>query len=160
ALGAYYENDRGGIAWGAMDRYTRLGSRPLVLSATGSAGALERFASVESKLWAPSFPTFALSNGFYLQERSERFFDDNTRTTLDVLRGGTWIAVELPYLLTNRLISFGARTEWINVEDGLDGWSYGPMLHFASTAKLNRVVGVPLLLELEHRWGAVRYSRA
>jgi len=160
ALAAYYENDRGGLAWAAADRYSHLGLRPLILSATASVGSLERFGSLESKLWAPAFPTFAFSSGVYVQERSERFFDDNTRTTLDVTRGGAWIGVELPYLLSNRLISFGGRTEWINVEDGEEGWSYGPLLRFASTAKLTRVVGAPLLLELEHRFGEIPYSRA
>ena len=66
---------------------------------------------------------------------------------------------ELPHLLHDYLLSASAHVENINVEDGEQGGSYGPMIRFVSWARPSSRVGAPLLLELEQRWGSVGYSR-
>ena len=66
---------------------------------------------------------------------------------------------EFPHLLHSYLLSASAHVENINVEDGEQGSSYGPMIRFVSLARPSSRVGEPLLLELEQRWGSVGYGR-
>jgi predicted acylesterase/phospholipase RssA len=159
SIGAFYENDRGGNAWGSLERRTHLGSQSLVLSAAGSAGGLERWATVSGQLRFPAVPLLAWSTGAHVLENSSRIFVDDGRTTIETVRAGGWLALEFPHFLRKHLISASARAENINVEDGVQGSSYGPLFRFVSLAHASNRVGVPLLLELEQRWGTVGYSR-
>jgi outer membrane protein assembly factor BamA len=159
SVGAFYENDRGGYAWANLERRTHLGSHSLVLAAAGSAGGIERWATVSSQLRFAAAPLLAWSMGPHVLETSSRIFVDDGHTTIETVRAGGWMAFELPHLLRNYLLSASAHVENVNVEDGVQGSSYGPLFRFASLPKPSSRVGAPLLLELEQRWGSVGYSR-
>jgi hypothetical protein len=52
------------------------------------------------------------------------------------------------------------RTEWVDVEDGGEGWSVGPLLRFfAAQSPQILVVGIPAEIEAEARWGDFSYYR-
>jgi predicted acylesterase/phospholipase RssA len=159
SVGAGYENDRGGRAWLALERYSPIGRRPAVLTAAASTDGLERWAALSVR-FALARPSLAWSLGGHMQENSVRTFGDDTRTTVEVLRAGGWLGVEFPHLLRERVITLTGRAEWLEPEDAAGGASLGPLLRLTSLPSQAAVVGVPLLLEAESRWGDHRYWRA
>jgi hypothetical protein len=76
------------------------------------------------------------------------------------MRPGAWLSLERPLLLRERVMSASFRGEYIDSELGEDGVSYGPVVRFQSVDADVRIVGMPLLAEVERRWGDVSYTRA
>ena len=74
------------------------------------------------------------------------------------MRGG-WAGFDFQQLLAQRVASAIVRAEHINIEDGEDGFSVGPYLRLAAPQAEAPVVGMPLQLEAEARWGGVAYRR-
>ena len=159
SAGAFYENDRGGNAWASLERRTNLGTQSLVLGAAGSAGGVERWAMLSAQVRFAAVPLLAWSMGPHALETSSRIFEDDIRITVETVRLGGWMSWEFPHLLRSYLLSASAHVENINVEDGEQGSSYGPMIRFVSLTRASSRVGEPLLLELEQRWGSVGYGR-
>jgi hypothetical protein len=110
-------------------------------------------------MYVQSRPGVAWGTGAYLQETSIRSFLDDTRTSVEVLRAGGWLGIEFPRILRSYLITLTAYAESIDPENAAAGESYGPLVRFASIPSEATVVGTPLLLEGEARWGAMRYQR-
>ena len=160
AAAAGYDNDRGGRVWGTLDRYRTLLGRPAVWSATGSVSGLERFASASMRVHPRSRPAFAWSAGAYIRDTDVRFYDDDIIATFQVTRPGGWLAIEMPLLLRERVASAALRAEYVEDEVGRDGVSYGPLVRFESVDADIRVAGMPMLAEVERRWGDVQYTRA
>jgi hypothetical protein len=159
AVGGAYDNDRGGRAWAALDRYGRLGLRPAVFSAAASIGGLDQWGTLSLRAYSHPSPTLIWTLGGQLQERAARFFLPDARGTQEVVRAGGWLSVELPHILREQLIAAAMRVEAIDVENGRSGISYGPMLRFTSFLPEARVAGVPLVVEAERRWGEQSYTR-
>lgn len=157
---AGFENDRGGRAWVALERYTALGRRPALLSAAAFSDGLRRWAALAARIHLGGRFGMAWSAGGHAQEVSVRTFRDDTRETAEVIRTGGWAGLELPHILRDRVITLTGRAEWVDPEDTPAGESYGPVLRIASRPTDARIVGVPLLLEAEARWGAFRYRQA
>lgn len=159
SAGAGFENDRGGRGWVALDRYTAFAGRPAVLTATASTDGIERWASLSGRLHAHARPSVAWSMGAHLREQSVRTFSEDARATVEVLRAGGWLGVELPYILRERVITLTGRAEWLDPEDAAGGLSYGPLLRLTRTPSEASLVGTPFLLEAEARWGELPYRR-
>jgi hypothetical protein len=103
---------------------------------------------------------FAFSTGAHVIEREVRFFADDAVRHQEVLRIGGWAGIEFPHVLKERMVVASARAEYVNVEEGVDGLAFGPLIRIAAIAAESRVVGLPLLIEAERRWGDVSYARA
>ena len=160
AAAAAYDNDRGGRAWAALDRYRTVLGRPAILSAAAALGGLDRWGQLSARVHPRTGTSFTLSSGLYVRERDVRFFTDDGLEAFQVLRPGAWLSIEMPLLLRERVASASFRGEYVQSELGPDGISYGPVLRFQSVDADVRVVGIPLLAEAEHRWGEVGYTRA
>jgi hypothetical protein len=89
-----------------------------------------------------------------------RFEPEQEGADLGVRRTGGWLGLDLPRPFAERLVTAVLRTEWIEVEGGESGWSYGPLLRFAALEPGIAPVGVPLQIEAEVRGGEIGYSRA
>lgn len=159
AAAAGFENDRGGRAWAAVDRTASLASRPVVLRAALSTDGIERWGALSARLHTSARPAIAWSIGGHVQEASVRTFADDTRTTLEVFRSGGWAGIELPHLLRERLVTLTALAEWIDPEDARGANAFGPLLRITGLPTEARVVGIPLLVEAEARWGGMEYRR-
>lgn len=159
AAAAGFENDRGARVWASIDRYSRAGRLPAAFTASVSSNGIERFAAVSARLYPLSRPAIAWTVGSHLTERDVRAFDADAASNLDVLRVGGWGGLELPHILRDRVATAVVRGDWIHEEGGRSGVSVGPLLRFTSLNPDILVVGVPLLLEAESRWGAISYSR-
>jgi predicted acylesterase/phospholipase RssA len=162
SLGAGYDNDRGGRGWLTLDRYVAVARRPIVLTAAVSTDGLRRWGALSGRVYSQSLPGVAWGGGGYLLETSVRSFTGDTRTTVEVLRAGGFLSIEFPRILRAYLITLTTHAESIHPEDttaGRSGRSYGPIVRFASIPSEALVVGTPLLLEAEARWGRVRYQR-
>lgn len=150
---AHYENDRGGRGWLSLDRYKVLLGRPAVFSVAASLGGLERWGTLSARVHPRSRPSLTWSVGAYVQDRDVRFFPEDAIGEVQVMRPGVWLALENPHLLRERLATAALRVEWIETEVGRDGFSVGPLVRWASVDPDMRVVGIPMLTEVEHRWG-------
>jgi NTE family protein len=176
AFGARYDNDLGGQGWATIDRHRGLGGRPAVLSISGSAGGLNQWASLSARIHSLSLTGWTWSAGAHVQERDVRVFGndlifaddprfadelllDDEHADIDVLRAGGWIGLEVPFLLRRGLLSILGRAEHIAADEARDGAAIGPLLRVASVPPEGQVVGLPLLLEIERRWGALTYTR-
>lgn len=159
SLGAGFENDRGGRAWVALDRHTAIAQRPVVLTAAVSTDGLQRWAAASARMHALARPVVAWSLGTHVLENSVRTFAEDTRVTIEVLRVGGWVGLELPHILRERVITLTGRAEWIEGEDAAGGIAFGPHLRVASVPSDGLLVGVPLLVEAEARWGEQAYRR-
>lgn len=160
SAGAHFENDRGGRAWGSVNTHQQIAGLPAVLTVSGAAGSLERWAATSARLHGLSLAAFAYSAGAHVIEREVRLFADDAIRLQEVLRIGGWAGIEFPHVLKERMVVAIARAEHIDVEDGISGSALGPLIRIAAIASESRVVGLPLLIEAERRWGEVSYSRA
>ena len=159
SVAAGFENDRGGRAWVALDHHTALAQRPVVLTTAVSTDGLQRWAAASARVHALARPVVAWSIGAHLLEHSVRTFGEDTRTTIEVLRAGGWLGLELPHILRERVITLTGRAEWIDPENAPGGAAFGPHVRVTSVPSDGSIVGVPLLLEAEARWGARAYRR-
>jgi predicted acylesterase/phospholipase RssA len=158
-LSGRFETDRGGQLWASLDRYLRLGLHPAVLSASASRDGIELYALLSARVYALTSQPFAWSVGVYSSKRDVRSFADDTRIIKEAGRSGGWVGLEFPHLLRDRLLTAMVRGELIDIEDDRRGSSVGPLLRFTSIDPETRVVGEPLLLEAEARWGPIAYRR-
>lgn len=159
SVGGGFENDRGGRAWAALEHRTAIAQRPTVMTAAASTDGLQRWAALSATMHAFARPVIAWNVGAHLQERSVRTFLEDTRVTVEVVRAGGWAGVEFPHFLRERVITITGRAEWIDPEDADGRTAIGPHVRVASLPTDGAVVGVPMLLEAEARWGARDYRR-
>jgi hypothetical protein len=76
------------------------------------------------------------------------------------MRSGVWIGGEARDALSARTAAVVMRGEWINIEDGADGFALGPQLRFfASQSSETPVVDIPGEIEVEARVGDFDYYR-
>lgn len=159
SVAGHFENDRGGRAWGVLDRYGAIANRPAVLSVAAGFETLLRTATLSSRIHSTGASMAAWSLGAFGQESSVRSFDEDVIETTDVLRAGGWAGIELPHILRKRAAIAAVRAELIKVEDGIDGLAVGPHLRWSSVDPPGQVIGIPFTLEAEWRWGDVEYNR-
>ncbi|MGH7469345.1 MAG: patatin-like phospholipase family protein [Longimicrobiales bacterium] len=159
AFGARYDNDLGGQGWATIDRHGALGGRPAVFSMASSAGGLQQWASLSARIHSLRVRGWTWSVGAHVQEREVRIFDDEPRADLEVVRAGGWIGIESPFLLRRGLFSLLGRAEQVAPEDAATGSAIGPLFRLASVPPAGQVIGLPLLVEAERRWGSRTYTR-
>ena len=151
--------DRGGRGWASLERYASLAGRPATLAAAAQVGGIERWGTLSARVYLGGRPALAASVGAHIKERDVRFYADDLVGSKEALRAGGWLGVELPRVLRERLGTAALVAEWVDVEDGPSGASLGPLVRFTSLGQDMLVVGVPMLLEGERRWGGVSYTR-
>ncbi|MGH7551608.1 MAG: patatin-like phospholipase family protein, partial [Longimicrobiales bacterium] len=154
-----YDNDRGGRIWASVRN--RLESGPLEIAALGSYGTLEAIASAEARGVLNFAPSLAWTLGGGYRETEIRIFDgDNIDGERDVSRTGGWLGLQWRSIVRERDAAITLVGEHVYDEDGEDGASVGAALRFDETGTPARVVGVPVLLEAEARFGEVGYQSA
>lgn len=155
----HFESDRGGRAWGVVERYAAFLNRPAVLSASAQLETLARSASLAARIHSSRGVGAGWSVGGFIDEESIRFFEEDEILTQDVVRAGGWLGIELPHILRKRVATGSVRAEWVDVEEGADGLAWGPLLRWASVEPPASVIGIPFTLEAERRWGDFTYTR-
>lgn len=157
---AGYDTDRGGRAWGAVQRTDAWGRIPVVLTASASLDRLEQWASASGRIFSIRLSPLVGSAGVYYREADVRRFEDEAVVRdVEVRRIGGWVGAEFQELLAERVATAVLRVEHVGIEEGRGGLSVGPHLRFATPEPTAPVVGVPLRVEGEWRWGAVAYRR-
>lgn len=158
---AAYENDRGGRAWAALTRATSMFRRPALLTASAASDGLDRWASASLRVYPRNRPAFTWSAAAHVRERDIRVFleDVDAISDRDALRIGGSLSLGLPFILRERTASLAAVGERVRIEDGADGGSFGPVFRFTGLNPDVLIVGEPFLVEAEHRWGEISYSR-
>lgn len=154
-----YENDRGLRVWASLDRHTRMGRLPATITGSVSMNGIERFAALSTRVYPLNRPALAWSLGMHLTERDVRVFREDGFGDIDVLRAGAWAGLELPHILSDRVATAVVRADWIREEGTRSGIAAGPLLRLSALNPDVLVVGVPMLVEAESRWGAISYSR-
>jgi predicted acylesterase/phospholipase RssA len=160
AAAAGFDNDRGGRAWASLTRYTSARDRPFALSLSASTDGLDRWASGSLQLHPRNRSAFSISLGGHARERDIRSFTEDGILSRDVIRLGGWAAIELPLILRDQVAAAIWTSESVETEAGAAGGSHGPTLRFTRLSPEAIIVGNPFLAEVEHRWGAISYSRA
>lgn len=159
ALG--YDTDRGGRFWAAAQRSRPLFGAPGLLTASVSLDRLEQWGSASVRVFPVRLSPLVWSAGAYAKEMDlRRFGPEAAEGDVEVRRTGGWLGVDFQQLLAQRVASAVVRAEWVDVEEGEGGFSAGPLVRIASPRAEAPVVGVPLEIEGEARWGAVAYRRA
>jgi predicted acylesterase/phospholipase RssA len=157
---AGYENDRGGRGWASISRYTSVMRRPAVLTGSVATTGVERWAAASLRVYPRNRPALTWSLAAHARERDIRVFDADLAGDRDALRLGGSLGLELPHVLEDRLATLSAVGEWVRIQDGQRGASYGPVLRLTGLNPDVLVVGQPFVAEAEHRWGEVSYTRA
>jgi predicted acylesterase/phospholipase RssA len=161
AAAAGYGNDRGARIWAALRKGTVFVGRPTELVLSTSYDGLESWGAASARLYSLRLAPIAWGAGTYYRDREVRLFDSvPERTDLSVRRTGGWLGLDLPRPFAEQVLTAVFRAEWVGVEGGENGWSYGPLLRLAGLDPGLAVVGVPLQIEVEVRAGDVGYSRA
>src|SRR5690606_20027131 len=111
-------------------------------------------------LHARNRSALSLSLGVHAREQDIRSFASAGILTTDVIRLGAWGARELPLILRDEAASGVWTAEHVEIEDGAIGGSHGPTLRFSRLNPEAVIVGNPFLAEVEHRFGAISYTRA
>ncbi|HEX6308481.1 MAG TPA: patatin-like phospholipase family protein [Longimicrobiales bacterium] len=159
AVAAGYDNDRGGHAWASLDHHVRYGRHPGVRTVAASFAPLEQWAALSTRMFSLSHPGLAFGIGAHVQEREVRSFGEDVIASVEVWRAGGWIGIELPIAMRRAFLSATLRVEGIDPEDAPGESAAGPLLRLAAVPPTLAVVGEPLLLEGEMRWGGISYSR-
>jgi predicted acylesterase/phospholipase RssA len=159
ATSAGYDNDRGARAWVSLNRYSSIRRRPIVGTISAGTEGIERWAAISAQIYARNPSALSWSSGAYVRERDIRFFMEDALGNSDAVRAGVWGALEFPHVLRDQLTSATLRAEWVDIEDGQKGFSFGPLLRFTRLNPEILTVGQPFLIEGEHRRGEVTYSR-
>lgn len=155
-----YDTDRGGRLWAAVQRGSAFLGAPAVLMGSVSLHRFEQWGSASVHVHPIRVSPLAVSAGAYLREVDVRSFgEESLPGDVEVLRAGGWAGFDFQQLLAQRVASAIVRAERISIEDGEEGFSVGPYLRIAAPQAEAPVVGVPLQLEAEARWGSIAYRR-
>lgn len=154
-----YDNDRGGRAWLALERYGHVGRLPAIYSGSLSQDGVDRWVSLGARVYPLNRPALAWSLGAHARERDVRHFENDALRRTDVVRVGGWAGIERPHILRDRAAALVFRSEWIHEEEGREGLASGPLLRFTSANPEVLVIGTPLLVEVDVRWGTFNYAR-
>jgi len=156
ALG--YDNDRGGRIWGEIQQ--RLPSTlPIEVTVGAAMDGLERWGEGSLRLHGLGRPLTWTLGGHY-RETANRVSGPDGGGELEVRRAGGWLASELRHIYPDWLGALGGHAEWIDLEDGEEGLSWGPFLRFSSAGAPALVVGTPTEVEAELRFGEIDYWTA
>lgn len=173
-LAAGYENDRGGRAWGALQR--RVGARlPTELIAAVSGDRLDWWASASVRALPPRLLPLAWTAGTHYRRTDARYvFDGEVFDMIRVRRTGGWLGAERRWLSgegrraepppvwlgRGRIASATLMAEHVSVEGGGSGPAIGPRLRLTGAEPSHGRIGLPLVIEGEARFGSFRYQRA
>src|SRR5690606_32649568 len=120
---------------------------------------IERWAMLSTQLYARNRSALSMSVGAHARESDIRDFLEGAVRDRDAVRLGASATLEFPHILQDQLTSIGLTADRVDVEGGVTGSAYGPILRFSRVNPVNLVIGTPFLAEVEHRFGSVSYSR-
>ena len=151
-----YDNDRGGRIWAhVQQRFAR--SQPLEVGAAAAMDGLERWGEGSLRLYSFRWPLSWTTGGHYRETAARVSEPDTARGEREVRRAGGWVASELRRIYPDWLAAAGAHVEWIGLEGGPHGLSWGPFLRVSTASAPSQVVGSPTELEVDLRFGEVGY---
>jgi predicted acylesterase/phospholipase RssA len=156
---AGYDNDRGGRAWAAL-RHRTLHGGAAEFEAALSGNSLDRWASLSAR-WRSTahLPLTWSLGGAYRESDVRRFDDDDLVGESEVRRAGGWIGADWRRVAPELRALLAVRGEWIDIEEGADGWAWGPLLRIGRDPSPVRVVGRDPVIEVEARWGDFDHQR-
>jgi len=156
-----FDNDRGGRIWGAVQGIGMGSSIPVQLGLEGLANGIEHSGAISLRVPSLGHPPTAWSAGGFLAESAIPFLaPDLGGGNPEVRRSGGWLGAE--WLRIQPALEGAAvfRAERIRSDAGPHGASFGPLVRIGAVPRLVEVIGTPLSVEGEARFGDVRYRRA
>jgi predicted acylesterase/phospholipase RssA len=158
AVAAAYDTDRGGRIWSAARH--RLGSLPVELIASGSLGSIDRLATLETRGVFNAAPALSWTVGAVYRESDLRLFEGERRMgERELTRAGAWAGLDWRSVARELHGSLTLRGDRVHDSGGPDGVTVGPSLSLRTTGNGSRVVGLPLRVEAETRFGELEYQR-
>jgi predicted acylesterase/phospholipase RssA len=152
---AGYDNDRGGRFWSALDwRLAALGA-PLESRAGAGNDGVELWFQGSLMLHSTRVTGLGWTGGIHHRRVTARFFDGDTGNP-EVHRTGGWAGLQ--FRRSAIIASAAGQAEWVDVENGARGRTWGGMLRLSSTIAPTLMVGVPSELMARVRVGAFDYQ--
>jgi hypothetical protein len=156
---AGYDNDRSARVWAVLDARASLLGAPLSRRLGAGTDGLQRWWDASLQIHLPSAPGVALGVGAHHRERDVPFFADTLPGNPEVRHSGGWVGLRhrraFPQWSTQLLF----QVEHVDVEQGVEGTSWGPLLRVSATTG-GGLVGVPFTVEAELRRGVLDYATA
>ncbi len=155
SFSAGYDDDLGPRVLGSVR--ARGGATEYALA--GRLGSVQSWVSLSARHPLPFLPTLATSAGLEFRDNDirqfagERVFDET-----DVRRSGGWAGLVWTGTNDRAEIVTALRADRIDAELGNDGTAWGFSLRLAAREPNARVVGTPLVIETERRWGDVAWT--
>jgi predicted acylesterase/phospholipase RssA len=156
---AGYDNDRSARLWALLESRTTLLGAPFQQRLGGGTDGLQRWWDASVLLHLPPVPGAAIGVGAHHRERAVPFFADTLRGNPEVRHTGGWIGLRNRRAFPEWITQLLFQVEHIDVEQGAEGTSWGPLIRLNS-ASGGVLVGTPLALEVELRRGVFDYTSA
>ncbi|MGH7475829.1 MAG: patatin-like phospholipase family protein, partial [Longimicrobiales bacterium] len=154
--GAGYDNDVGVQVW--VTGAARVGASPWTLRATASDDGLDRWAELSLGSFVPRATPLAWSAAAHVRQAAVRDFGPDGITEHRIRRSGGQVGAETMWLHRGLAAALTLIAEEIDDLDG-GGSAVGPALRVGTLTPWI-IVGTPMLLEAEQRWGSASYGRA
>jgi hypothetical protein len=122
-------------------------------------GAVQSWANVSARHPLRALPTLATTAGVEYRNSEIREFDgERVIDETGVRRGGGWAGVVWTGTDDRAEVVAALRADRIDADPGREGAAYGFSLRIAGREPNARVVGTPLVIETERRWGDVAWT--
>jgi hypothetical protein len=141
-----------------LDARLALLGAPLQQRLGGGTDGIQRWWDASLLLHLPPAPGATLGLGAHHREGAVPFFDTLPGTP-EVRRSGGWAGLRHRRAFPEWVAQLLFQVEHIDVEQGAEGTSWGPMLRM-SAASGEELVGVPLMIEAQLRRGMLDYATA
>jgi predicted acylesterase/phospholipase RssA len=155
-----YDNDRGGRIWASLRRLDAIGSVPSEVALEGTANGVEQWGAASVRLSSLALGGSAWTAGAFYGETEIRFFDlPGDAGDVEVRRVGGWLGFESRWIAPSAFASIGVRADAIDQDAGQNGAAIGPWIRIGRVPAVVQVVGTPLAVEAEGRFGEAGYWR-
>lgn len=155
SFSAGYDDDLGPRVLGGV----RARGRATEYALAGRLGSVQSWMSLSARHPLPFLPTLATSAGLELRNTDIRQFDgERVFDETGVRRAGGWAGLVWTGTDDRAEVVAALRADRIDAEFGNDGSAWGFSLRLAAREPNARVVGTPLVVEAERRWGDVAWS--
>ncbi|MGD8279267.1 MAG: hypothetical protein PVH00_14615, partial [Gemmatimonadota bacterium] len=150
-----YDDDRGPRLLAGLR--ARAGGTEYALA--GRLGALRTWADLSARHPLRALPTLATTAGLAIHDADIRQFDgERVLGETGVRRAGGWAGLVWTGADDRAEVVAALRGDRIDADFGTEGTAWGVSLRVAGREPNARVVGTPLVIEAERRWGDVEWS--
>jgi predicted acylesterase/phospholipase RssA len=157
-IGLGYDNDRGGRFWSALAKTTALLGAPGEVGVHAALGGLEQGATLSLRRASIALLPLVYAAGGYYQQRQVRSYELEPHTERTIRRVGAFVGLERQKLFPDRLFTASFHAEQIDAPGREPVITYGPAIRFTVPQAVTTVVGTPLEIAAEARFGEWRYS--